>query len=317
MPTHDGIELLKIVLPSLQAQRYHDFSVTVVDDASTDPTAPWLAEQWPVVAVLRLASNVGVAAALNRGAAAQQGELVALLNNDLELDPGWLEVLVAELDAHPTAAWCGGKQLRYHDRRRLDGAGDVIGWSTGATRRGHGELDSGRYDRPEWIFSAGAGAALYRRAALEQVGGFDEDFLAYGEDSDWGLRAQLRGLRCRYVPAAVAYHIGAATTGRDRSDRYQRLLWRNTLLLTIKNIPLDSAVRHAPGLLALPVRLAAISRRQGRLRTFAAALVEVASMLPTTLRKRRAIQRGRVADRGSFERVFEHAPARRGSMPTP
>ncbi len=230
-----------------------------------------------------------MAAALNRGAAAQQGELVALLNNDLELDPGWLEVLVAELDAHPTAAWCGGKQLRYHDRRRLDGAGDVIGWSTGATRRGHGELDSGRYDRPEWAFSAGAGAALYRRAALEQVGGFDEDFLAYGEDSDWGLRAQ----------------------------RYQRLLWRNTLLLTIKNIPLDSAVRHAPGLLALPVRLAAISRRQGRLRTFAAALVEVASMLPTTLRKRRAIQRGRVADRGSFERVFEHAPARRRSMPTP
>jgi GT2 family glycosyltransferase len=160
IPSWNGRELLAGVLPTLAAQRYRDFRTLVVDNGSVDGTVEWLAGEWPDVDVLALESNVGFAPAVNRGVAAGDEEYVALLNNDMELDPGWLGALVDALDADPAAGAASPKQRSAQERDRFDGAGDALARTGGATRRGIGEVDRGQYDRAERVFSASAGAAL-------------------------------------------------------------------------------------------------------------------------------------------------------------
>ena len=247
---YDGRALLDTALPSLLAQRYLNVTITVIDNGSSDGSAAYVRERWPAIEVLELPVNVGVAAALNRGVEVARGDLVALLNNDIELEPEWLEELVAALGEHPGAASASGKLLRFYDREVIDAAGDGLRWSGAAFNRGGGERDEGQYDRPDEVLTACAGAALYRREALAEVGPFDEDFFAYLEDVDWGLRAQLLGYSSRYVPAAVGYHMRGATTGKQK-PRYRLPQRRNQLWLLLKNYPGPALVRHAPEIVVL------------------------------------------------------------------
>jgi GT2 family glycosyltransferase len=289
--TYNGRELLDATLPSVLAQ---DAPVLVVDNGSEDGTAAYVRERWPAVRVLELAENVGVAAALNRGVAATATELVALINNDVELAPGWLGPLLATLAAHPEAASATGKLLRYHDRDRLDAAGDVLLRSAAVINRGAGEIDRGQYDRPEAVFGACAGAALYRRSAFDEIGPFDETYFAYLEDVDWGMRAQLAGFSARYEPVAVGFHMGGATT-RRRPGFYGRLQQRNQLLLVVKTFPAGTLARHGWRIAATQLVSLAASARQGVLREHLGAWGEAARMLPAALRRRRGLQRGRRA----------------------
>jgi GT2 family glycosyltransferase len=290
---HCDPRLLDVVLASLDRQTYRDFETVVIDDASQDGSAEHLRRRWPDVRAVRTGeSAVGVSAALNFAVAAARCEYVALLNNDLELDPDWLGLLVETLDRHPEACSASGKLLNFHRREIFDGAGDILRWSGAATHRGFQERDVGQYDRPEAIFAPCAGAALVRRSAFEDVGLFDEDFFAYQEDVDWGLRAQLLGLASRYEPRAIAYHMGSATTGRQ-PGRYALLQRRNQLLVVIKNYPLVALVRHCPKVVVGQVGQLLDGWRQGAWRLQPTAWRQVLARLPETLRKRWAVQRSR------------------------
>jgi len=247
IPTYNGRELLEVVLPSLAAQNFRDFDVVVVDDGSTDATADWLAAQWPDVEVV-VQENQGVTAALNSCLrAGAHSELVALFNSDVELDPDCLGELVDALREHPEAGSASPKLLDYERRDVIDGAGDVLKWAGHGHRRGHGERDRGQYDRPQAIFGPCAGAAVYRRSAIEVVGDFDADFHAFFEDVDWALRAQLAGLQCRYVPTAVVYHMGSATLGAGLTDFTRYQLWRNAVWLFAKGMPASITWDALPG----------------------------------------------------------------------
>ena len=105
---YNGRELLDVILPSLAAQTYPHLTVIVLDNGSSDGSAAYLRERWPHVRVVALPENVGVAAALNRGLETVETELVALLNNDIELEPRWLEQLVAAARTPPR----GGIRVR-------------------------------------------------------------------------------------------------------------------------------------------------------------------------------------------------------------
>jgi GT2 family glycosyltransferase len=299
----NGRALLEVVLPSLAAQEYRDFEVVVVDDCSTDDSVEYLREDWPEVRVLGTGPvNVGVSAALNVAVAAATGELVALLNNDIELDPGWLGELVAALDRHPEAATAAGKLLNYRRRELIDGAGDIFTRAAMAWGRGAGQLDRGQYEEEEEVFAPTAGAGLYRVSALSDVGPFDESFHAYFEDVDWGLRAQLAGYRSRYVPSAVGYHMGSVTTQGDRNRRYYGQKRRNALAVMVKCVPGGFLLRNAPRILAGQLLGLGYSARAGMLGLHLRAFYTAACAAPGWLEERRRIMRERRIEPRDFDR---------------
>jgi len=243
IPNWNGERLLDLCLRSLRNQSFQDFETVVVDNDSTDDSLGFLEREFPEVAVVSLEENKGFAAAVNSGIEASDTEFVVLLNNDTEQDERWLGELVEAADAHADASLFASKLVDFHDRRVLDGAGDAMRLSGLPYRLGHGERDRGQFDEPGYVFGACAAAALYRRSLFREVGHFDEDFVSYCEDGDLSFRAQLAGHRCFYVPGAVVYHMGSASTGGKRSPTATRLGTQNSLSLLVKNLPL-SAVPH-------------------------------------------------------------------------
>jgi GT2 family glycosyltransferase len=301
--SYNGRGLLEVALASLAEQTFRDFRVLVVDDASSDDTARWLAETWPEVEVLVNHRNRGVTATLNTCLEHPQTPLIGLFNNDVELDPCCLERLVLALHQYPEAGSAGGKLLDFAQRELIDGAGDVFSWTAMGARRGHGERDTGQYDQPRAIFGACGGAAVYRRSALETVGTLDEDFFAFYEDVDWSLRAQLAGLGCRYVPSAVVYHMGSATIGRGLSDFTRYHLWRNTLWIIAKDLPVSSLLRHAPQLALGQAINLAVATRDRKLGIWLRVWRDALRGLPGILRKRRDVAARRRISASELEAV--------------
>ena len=306
IPSWNGRQQLGGVLESLEAQRFGDFEAIVVDNGSTDGSLEYLADEWPWVRVLALETNRGFAGAVNAGIAAGRSEYVALLNNDVELEPGWLEATTAVLAREPETASVASKLLEWSRRNVLDGAGDLVGWDGYCVRRGKGQRDRGQYDESPKVLSACAAAALYRRGALDEVGPFDERFFAYIEDVDWGLRAQLAGWDCSYEPTAVAYHVGGESSSRIAGfELFQ--CHRNILLMMVKDFPAPALFAFVPW--AVVRRFGSLVRAYLRgdaallLRAWRAAGAE----LPAALEARRAIQSARKRDGAEMMRLMRPA----------
>lgn len=304
---YNGRELLDWALPSFLAQNAEeDFEVVVVDNGSSDGSVAHLVDRWPQVRVVALPENVGVTAALNAMVRAARGELIALLNNDVELEPDWLTTLATTLDHHPEAAAAAGKLLSRRDRTVIDRAGDRLRWSGACHGRGAGETDRGQYDRAEEVFAVGGAAALYRRSAIERVGPFDEAFFAYLEDVDWGFRARLAGYTARYEPSAVGWHEGGATLGTVNAFSLYHLR-RNQVWLVVKNYPARSLVRHGAAVLVFTLHAAAMAVRRRQAGLVARAYRDALRDLPGVLAKRRAIQQGRAVTQQALDAVIEPA----------
>lgn len=293
IPNWNGERLLRTCLSSLRRQSFRDFETVLVDNGSTDGSLELLAREFPEARVVALGENRGFAAAANAGIAATEAEYVVLLNNDTEQDPGWLEALVRAADVHPEAGSFASKLVDFHDRRLLDGAGDALRLSGLPYRLGHGEVDRGQFDAPAGVFGACAAAALYRRGMLKEVGLFDEDFGSYCEDGDLAFRARLAGYGCLYVPGAVVYHMGSASTGGKRSEAATRLGTRNSISLLVKNLPLSVVPHVLPFFLLGQLARLLTAAATGTLRAHLEGLAGAWRQLPLTLKKRRAIQTAR------------------------
>lgn len=249
-------------------------------------------------------SNRGFCAANNQGFSASGSELVALLNNDAEADPQWLASLAGAFEGRDDIGMAASKILAYEDPRRIDKAGHLI-YPDGQNRgRGSGELDTGQYDRVEEVLWPDGCAAMYRRAMLDQIGGFDEDFFAYADDAELGLRARIAGWKCLYIPQAVARHHRGATLG-VRSARRLELIERNRVLLAVKLFPWSLLWLNGPYyLMRLAAGLWAALRNRGEVGKYpgvrgkvgaALALVkgdlEALALVPRMLGKRRGLDR--------------------------
>jgi GT2 family glycosyltransferase len=293
IPNWNGEAFLETCLSSLRRQTYRGFETLLVDNGSSDGSLELVRRNFPEVRVIPLPENRGFAAAVNAGIETSTGELVVLLNNDTEQDPGWLEALVQAADAHPEAGLFASKLVDFHERSLLDGAGDALRLSGLPYRIGHGEIDRGQFDKPAFVFSACAAAALYRREMLDDVGVFDEDFFSYCEDGDLSFRAQLAGYRCLYVPDAVVYHMGSASTGGKRSATATRLGTRNSINLLVKDLPLSVVPHVAPFFLAGQLARLLTAAATGSLAAHVRGLAEAVRHLPIMLEKRGRIQKNR------------------------
>ncbi len=301
-------QLLRACLESVRAQSGVNLEIIVVDNGSGDGSLDMIEQEFsggpgPLVRTIANPDNRGFCAANNQGIAVARGEWVALLNNDAEAEPGWLAGLLAAANGRPETGMVACKILVYEDPTRIDKAGHLI-YLDGQNRgRGTGQTDRGQFDRVEEVLWPDGCAALYRRSMLEQIGGFDEDFFAYADDAELGMRARIAGWRCIYTPHAVVRHHRGSTLGL-LSMRRLILIERNRVLFAVKLFPWSLLWINAGYLLArICAGLWAGMRGQGEVSRFrglngklriAAALVMgnllALPLLPRMLRKRLALK---------------------------
>lgn len=302
-------ELLRACLNSLAAQVDARFEIILVDNGSTDGSIEMAGREFAsrpefALRLIANAANRGFCGANNQGIAVARGRFIALLNNDAEACPGWLAALRGAFDHGPEIGMAASKILVWEDPGRIDKAGHLI-YPDGQNRgRGSGERDTGQYERLEEILWPDGCAAMYKRAMLDEIGGFDEDFFAYGDDAELGLRGRIAGWRCLYVPGAVVRHHRGTTLGLGSARRLE-LIERNRILLAAKLFPwgllwlngVYYAARLGAGAWAAALGKGELNRYpgiRGKLRATAALVkgdLAALAMLPRILRKRRAVRR--------------------------
>lgn len=281
-------------LQSLLRQTYRSFSITLVDNGSTDGSAEFVSGRFPEVRVIALTENLGFAEANNCALKDLTTPYAALLNNDAVADPVWLASLVEALEQTKEAGFAASKML-CHDRPEvIDRCGDGYTRAGAALLRGRGE-PSGQYGRREWIFGACAGAALYRSSMLTDVGFFNEDFFLLYEDVDLSFRAQLKGYKCLYVPEAVVYHKGSGSLIHDSplSVYYGH---RNLEWVYIQNMPVRLIPRTIVPHLIYNIAALCYFIMRGRGIDYIRAKKDALKGLKPALKKRRQVQGSKTVD---------------------
>src|SRR5581483_11916642 len=210
--TWNGRKHLAACLDALARQAFRDFETVVVDNGSRDGSADLVASAYPSVRLIRSPTNLGFAAGNNLGIRATGSRYVATLNNDAVPEPGWLGALVEAAERDAALGSVASKMVFAHDASTINSCGIAL-YPVGIAWDLWGGYPSEMVGRPRRVFGACAGAALYRRAMLEDVGLFDEDYFAYLEDVDLAWRARLRGWDTLLAPDAVVRHAHAGTLG--------------------------------------------------------------------------------------------------------
>jgi GT2 family glycosyltransferase len=299
----NGEQFLERCLIALMAQTVKPHEIILVDNASSDGSVDRV-RQFPFVRLLAQNQNTGFARGNNLAieAASPESEWIALVNPDAFAEPLWLEELLTAARRNPTFDVFGSKLVNAADTSVLDGIGDAYHVSGLVWRAAHGTLLSDTTEDESEVFSACAAAALYRRSALRELGGFDEDFFCYVEDVDLGFRLKLAGRRCLYVPQSVAHHVGSGTTGGQDSDFALYHGHRNLVWTFVKNMPAVLFWSLLP--LHVLLNLASIIwfTLHGRAGMILRAKRDALSGLPKMWRKRQHIQETRIASIGEVWR---------------
>ena len=247
IPNYNGKHFLADCLHAVFVQNIENQEVIVVDNGSTDGSLEYL-KTFPGVRVIALDKNYGFCRAVNEGIKASDSEYVILLNNDTEVAKDFAKELLDAIKSDERIFSCSSKMIQFHDRERMDDAGDyycALGWAFG---RGKGAPVE-NYEMSSDVFAACAGAAIYRKNILESLGYFDEAHFAYLEDIDIGYRARIYGYRNVYAPKAVVYHVGSGSSGSAHNAFKVRLSSRNNIYLAYKNMPFLQIIVNSPFLL--------------------------------------------------------------------
>lgn len=249
IPNYNGMKYIGACLDSLRASDDRDCKIIVVDDGSSDGSAEFIRSSYPEIHLIVHESNRGFAASVNTGIRAADTPYVLLLNNDTVVRDHFVSNLERVISADRSLFSVNAKMLKMDDPDVLDGAGDqycALGWAfaCGKDRKADG------FDKSRDIFSACAGAAIYRRDILIELGLFDERHFAYLEDVDIGYRARIAGYKSLYAPDAIVLHAGSGSSGSRYNEFKVSLSSRNSTYLICKNMPLLQQILNLPFLMA-------------------------------------------------------------------
>ena len=237
IPTHSGSQRwLGKCLTAVARLRGPAPEVIVVIDGPAPALGALIREALPAARQLRLASNRGFAQAANAGLRSARGQLIALLNDDTDVDPHWLEAMDCAARTHPNAGSFASRVLQQDRPAVIDSAGHGLCRWGEAFEIGAGARDGAPFNRDRWVFGAPASACVYRSELIDDCGGFDDSMEAYLEDVELSLRAQLLGYPCLYVAAARVLHRGSSSYGAMPPKRVH-LLARNRIHLMLRSMP--------------------------------------------------------------------------------
>lgn len=232
----NGLEITRQCLKSLSAQKYTEQEIIVIDNGSTEDDCGVLEQEFQQIRLIRLDRNLGFAGGCNRGITEARGKYVALLNNDAVATPEWLESLVKAAESDDGIGGVASIVLDGNNPVVLDSLGVGIAVDGMSRQAMKGEYPP-VFDKPREVLMASGCACLYRIDALRRVGGFDDDFFAYCEDTDVGLRLLWAGYKTVAAPGAVVIHYYSKTTGEFS---LRKIFWveRNHYWVALKNFPL-------------------------------------------------------------------------------
>ena len=237
-PNYNGVKFLKNYFNSLNQDSECIGEVIIIDNGSDDSSLEYIQKNnfnFPVV-VIKNDENLGFAPAVNQGISKAKYDYIFSLNNDTEVEIGSINAmldLIQEEDIFSVQA----KMIQSDNKQLIDDAGDeynLLAW----TKKVGENQNSENYSQVLEIFSSCAGAALYKKSVLEEIGSFDDNFFAYMEDVDLAIRSQIYGYRNLLCPDAVVYHIGSATSGSRYNDFKVRIAARNNVWTVYKNLPI-------------------------------------------------------------------------------
>ncbi len=251
----NGKRHLMDCLSSVYLQDYPSFEVILVDNGSTDDSVQFVKNNFPRTRVIKNSRNLGFAAGTNIGIRASRGDYIATLNNDTRVESDWLQELVKVAEKNDLVGSCSSKMLKYDNPTTIDSTGIELFENGSVVDRGFGKKDNDQYEEMKEVFGACAGAALYKKAMLDQIGLFPSRYFVNYEDVDIAWRAQYAGWKCVYVPSAVVYHVRCAT--QDKLDHEQRsyLSQRNQLYYRVKYLPNKHLIRYSPSIARSYLRL--------------------------------------------------------------
>ncbi|MBI5037307.1 MAG: glycosyltransferase family 2 protein [Candidatus Kerfeldbacteria bacterium] len=258
----NGRQHLETCLASVCRQDSVRAKIFLVDNGSRDGSVEYVRNSFPEVTIVANKKNVGFAEGNNIGIRAVLEDstirFIAVLNNDTEVDAGWLRALHTAIERDVRIGAVASRMMNFFQRDVFDSAGDyLLPHAFKVVTRGAGEKDRGQYAEENECFIARGGAALYRREMLEDIcldgDYFDRHFFAYIEDTDLSVRARLRGWKIVYAPSAVVYHKVSATVNTLASTFRLFHSGRNRIFFAIKNLPISlwpAAVRDRAALAA-------------------------------------------------------------------
>ena len=304
IPNYNGIEFLKTCLDSIYSQSFKDFELIIVDDASTDQSVEFVKKNYPNAKIIRLEQNSGFSKVVNRGIKEAKGEHLFILNNDTKLDKDCLLEIKNAIDKNREFDIFACKILSMDDPAKIDSAGDGYSLIGNPYKIGYKQKDGPKYQSPKEVFGACAAAAVYKRTIFQDIGGFDEDFVYYNEDSDLNFRARLKGYRCLYVPGAIVYHKLMAT-GKKNLGRVIYYINRNKINLIIKNLPTKIAVKYFPFLIVGRIRDLSIALIKGHFFSGISGIFMALLTLPKMLKKRKEIQTARTTSDKDLEELLD------------
>ena len=245
MVTYNGSQYLEQGLESVLAESGPGCELVVVDNGSTDGSAAFIASNYPQVKLICNDQNTGFAAACNQGAAQSGGEVLVFLNQDTRVEQGWLDGLVAGLSANERVALTTGKVLLMSQPERIHLCGQEVHYTGLVFGRGY-LLPATSMSQVCSIDAVSGAYFAIRREVWESLGGFDETFHMYYEETDLCWRAHMAGYSCRYEPDSIVHHDYRPGTNNPARLYYSM---RNRSMLTLKNWRGGTLLLISPGLL--------------------------------------------------------------------
>ncbi len=236
IPNYNNKDLLSDLLISLKLLKTN-YELIIVDDGSSDDSVEFIKTNYPDINLIENKENHGFAYTVNRGIKASKTEYVYLLNNDTTVTENSLEEVINIIESNPDIFAVSSKMIQFNDHSLIEDAGDeytILGWSK---KRGYNKQVK-KYSDDGEVFSACAGASLYRRDIFSKIGLFDENFGSYVEDMDISIRARLHGYKLYYSSNSIIYHYGSATSGSRYNPFKIEISARNNVFLIYKNMSL-------------------------------------------------------------------------------